>query len=184
MSPAARDTVPERLRVAVDVLDVRPDDHVLEVGGGRGVCAALICERLGDGGRLVGIDRSGPATDAAAARNADAVAAGCAEFVHGDLAGADAERLGRFDKVLAVNVNVFWTGPATRELQAVTDLLRPTGRLVLCYEPPDAGRLAELRGRLETNLSAAGYRVTTETRALAASGLLLATASPPTRRTP
>src|SRR5919198_3852667 len=50
--------VPERLAWAVEVLHVRPDDEILGIGGGPGVAAGLVCERLTGGGRLVGIDRS------------------------------------------------------------------------------------------------------------------------------
>lgn len=144
---------------AVEHLDVRPADHILEIGGGRGLAAALICARL-DGGRLVGIDRSATATAAAAAHNADAVAAGTARFLTLALEDADPAGLGRFHKVFAVNVNLFWVRPAQRELRLIGNLLWPGGRLVLCYDPPDLSRLTRLDAMLTEHLAAAGFRVT------------------------
>ena len=152
--------VPERLTRAVEALDVQPEDRILEIGCGRGVAAALICSCL-RGGHLVAFDRSATAVAAAVARAADCVAAGTAEFRTGALEDTDPATLGSFDKVLAVNVNLFWVRPAPVELGLVTELLRPHGRLHLVYEPPGPDRVVHLRQRLLTNLEQAGF--TTET---------------------
>ncbi|MGW7050759.1 SAM-dependent methyltransferase [Streptomyces sp. NPDC054887] len=165
--------VPERLTVAVGLLDLRPDDRVLEIGCGRGVAAGLIAEKLPDG-EYVGLDRSDVAVTAAGERNADAVSSGRASFLHTALADAGTDTLGRFDKVLAVDVNVFWTGPAVRELDAVARLLRPTGSLVLCYAPPDPEQTAREKNLLLTHLSDAGFIATATTHALAGDASLLA----------
>ncbi|HEY1180415.1 MAG TPA: methyltransferase domain-containing protein, partial [Phytomonospora sp.] len=109
-----------------------------------------------DGGRYVGVDRSEKATTAAEARNAASVESGLARFVTASLDGFDA-RGETFDRVLAVNVNVFWTTAAGPELAAVARLLAPGGRVVLCFEPPDGRRRAALARRLGENLSAAGF---------------------------
>jgi hypothetical protein len=39
-------TVPERIRWAVKTLDIKSSDRLLEIGGGPGVAASIICERL------------------------------------------------------------------------------------------------------------------------------------------
>lgn len=169
--------IPERLVTAVDRLDVRPADHVMEIGCGPGLAAALICDRLVEG-RLLAVDRSATAIDAAAARNAEAVAAGRARFVTAALEDVDPVEFDPFDKVLAVNVNLFWARPAQRELRLIADLLRPGGRLFLCYEPPGGERIAQMQSALADNMLQAGYRSASTTRELARSTLLTVTARP------
>lgn len=179
-SPAdssARQRVPERLVVAVEDLDVRPADRILEIGCGRGVAAALICRRL-DGGHLVAIDRSAKAIAAATVRNADAIAAGTVEFGTTALEDVEPAALGRFDKILAINVNLFWVRPAHRELQLVAQMLEPDGLLRLCYDPPDAARLTQLETTLVEHLEHAGYRCTSATLATVGQTLLSVTAQP------
>jgi cyclopropane fatty-acyl-phospholipid synthase-like methyltransferase len=171
------DAPPERLVVAVDSLNVRPSDQILEIGCGRGVAAALICQRL-DGGRLDALDRSTTAIAAATARNAESIAAGKVRFVAADIEEVDPAELGRYDKVLAVNVNLFWTQAAGRELRMIADLLRPGGELWLFYDPPGPERLARLETKLRDHLEQAGYRCTTTSHTLARSALLAVTALP------
>ena len=130
-------SVPARLVWAVEMLAPLPDDQVLEIGCGPGVAASLLCERL-DGGRLTAIDRSAVAIRRAEARNRDHIAAGRARFEQVALEEMRARRE-RYDRALAVNVNVFWTHPAPA-LEVVRRLLRPGGLLCLVFEPPSAMR--------------------------------------------
>jgi SAM-dependent methyltransferase len=101
------------------------------------VAVELLCERT-DAGLVVGIDRSPAAIAAAEARNEAHVAAGRVRLLRAALAGADLDE--RFDRVFAVNVNVFWLSPA-RELAAVRRVLASGGRLHLFYEPPSPAQL-------------------------------------------
>jgi SAM-dependent methyltransferase len=150
--------VPERLRWAVEQLQVAPDDELLEIGPGPGVSVSLVCERLG-GGRITAIDRSATAIQRASRRNAGHLAAGKADFQQLDLAEVEQVRRAlagrRFDKVYAVNVNLFWVRPADAELRLIKDLLRPGGALYLVYGTPggeQAGRAVEaVTAALERN---------------------------------
>jgi protein-L-isoaspartate O-methyltransferase len=136
--------VPARITAAVDLLDPQPGDVVLEVGGGTGVSAALICARL-DGGRLIALDRSPTATARTLHRNPEHVAAGRLEAVTGAL-GAVKVPVATVDRALAVNVNAFWTGPADVELEALRSALRPGGLVVLAWGangPQPISRIAD-----------------------------------------
>jgi cyclopropane fatty-acyl-phospholipid synthase-like methyltransferase len=148
----------ERLVWAVELLDLAPDDHVLEVGCGHGVAVTLVCERL-DGGRITAIDRSPTMVRMATSRNAEHVARGTAVIRTGALADAD---LGdqRFDKVFAVHVGAF-TRPDAPELTIVRRHLAPAGRLHLVYHPPMSRTAHEVADALAASLPAHGFAVTT-----------------------
>ena len=81
-------TTPPRVRWAVDVLDLRAGDRVLEVGGGTGASARLVCEVLTTG-HLLALDRSAAATARISRSCADLVEAGRLTVVTGDVAGLD-----------------------------------------------------------------------------------------------
>ena len=147
--------VPERIRWAVETLSVEPGDRLLEIGGGSGVAASLVCERL-DRGRLLLIDRSATAIERARRRNPEYVASGRLALETVDLADFEPGDE-RFDKVLAVNVNVFWTTPAAEELAHIRRALEPHGRLFLVYETPNATRARQAVARVVDALRANGF---------------------------
>ena len=86
---------------AVEILDVRPDDNVMEVGFGPGIAIQLLSERA-PGGWIAGVDQSQEMIKQAAARNSDALRNRSVDLRYGS-----AERLPfadeTFDKVLAIN---------------------------------------------------------------------------------
>src|SRR5215211_3536886 len=65
----------ERFVWAVDTLEVRPADRLLEVGCGHGVAVSLVCERLTTG-TITAIDRSPKMIEMATRRNRQHVDAG------------------------------------------------------------------------------------------------------------
>jgi len=148
--------IPPRLAWAVEILAVQGDDHLLEIGCGRGVAVSLICEKLTTG-TITALDRSAKAIAAATARNERCIAAGRARFHAAALADA---ALGgeQFNKVFAVNVNVFWLKPA-RELAALRTLLAPDGALYLFYDPPAPSKAGEIIGKVRANLEGGGFVV-------------------------
>ena len=131
-------------------------DRVLEIGCGTGVAVSLICESSVVG-TVTAIDRSSTMVRMARKRNRGHVAAGRAVIHNVALEAAD---LGgdRFDKVLAVNVNAFWTKPVP-SLEAAKRLLAPCGALYLVYQPPSASGLRRFAGQLTEILEENGFGV-------------------------
>ena len=111
----------------------RTDGFVLELGGGRGVLAAALMGRVDE---YVGVDRSAHAVDASRSRLTALETTTRWTVHHGTLDTAPAP-IGAVDVAVAVNVNLFWTGPARRELDRISALLTPNGCLLLVYQTPD-----------------------------------------------
>jgi len=147
--------IPERIRWAVETLGVEPGDRLLEIGGGPGVAASLVCDGL-DSGSLLLIDRSATAIERTRRRNPEHVASGLLALATLALADFD-PGTARFDKTFAVNVNVFWTTPATEELARLRRALAHDGRLFLFYETPSAARAGEVLQRVVDTLRANGF---------------------------
>jgi SAM-dependent methyltransferase len=164
MSPSAGS---DRLRWAVDRLEVQPRDHVLELGCGHGVAISLICEQL-DGGVVVGVDRSPKMIAAASSRNAAHVTAGRARFITAEIHEAE---LGdeRFDKVLAVRFPPLLRGPAEPTLAVIRDRMAPGGALYVIEHLLARDRVGAVADSIALRLRKHGFTVdsvATEGRAL------------------
>ena len=152
-------SVPARVRWAIQVLTVQPSDEILEIGPGPGVAVALVCDRLVDG-HITAIDRSATAVRRTAERNAGCIASGKARVVQADLSDVSFESQ-HFDKVFAINVNLFWVRPDGAQLQIVRNLLRPGGRLYLFYEAPASAKVDQVVSTVETTLRQHGFVTST-----------------------
>ncbi|HWM02058.1 MAG TPA: class I SAM-dependent methyltransferase [Actinophytocola sp.] len=154
-------TVPDRIRWAVEVVDPAPAQDILEVGCGPGVAAALVCERLTTG-RMLAVDRSPVAVARTLARNATHVESGRLAVRQSELDTLDVSSVA--DKAFTVNVNVFWTRDAGRELAALRHALRVGGRLYVLYGggPTGADRVTPVIGAA---LAAHGFTDVTVLRA-------------------
>jgi SAM-dependent methyltransferase len=95
-----------RNRWAVELLEVKPSDRVIELGCGPGVAIAALASRATQG-LVVGVDHSAVVIGQARRRNADAVKEGRVRLIH-----APVEHLeiadGPFDAALAVNTVGMW----------------------------------------------------------------------------
>lgn len=148
----------ERNARTLALLDIRPEDHVLEIGFGPGLAVQRAAE-LASAGKVVGIERSELMLRGARRRNASAIAAGRVELRLGS-----AERLPdlgtRFDKVLAVNVYMFWPD-AVGVLRGLRGVMRPGGTVALTLQPRNRGAtLDDARAaaeRMATSLREAGF---------------------------
>ncbi|WP_054310275.1 class I SAM-dependent methyltransferase [Mesorhizobium sp. 1M-11] len=154
--------IPERLAWTIDRLGIAGSETILEIGGGRGIAAALVLSKLTTG-RLVGIDRSATAIAAARTLNAVDERIGKLRLVQTAIDNFDAGT-DRFDIVFAINVNLFWID-ADAALATIRASLKTDGRLVLTYEPPSADQIESIVAELRINLEAAGWQVTATDRA-------------------
>lgn len=126
---------------AVSLLDVRPDDRVLEIGFGPGL-ASLELSRIAQQGYVCGVDHSELMLRQATRRNADGIRRGVVDL---RLASVDAlppfDVL--FDKILAVNAMLFWGEPVGR-LSGLRQLLRPGGLIAVAHQPRGPGATDEM----------------------------------------
>ena len=156
-APTRSGAVPERVAALARHLDLDPTDRVIEVGCGTGAAAEHLLTTH-PGIRYVAVDRSATAVRQTLRRNARFVEEGRLEVVGSELLDVVGRLPGpaRFDKVFAVNVNVFWTVLASPEAAVLRHLLGPAGRLCLVYDLPDARRTDAVAKRVLRSLDSAG----------------------------
>jgi SAM-dependent methyltransferase len=155
---AIRPSNRERNRRTVALLDIQPEDRVLEVGYGPGLAIGWAAARAVRG-RVVGIDHSALMRRVAARRNARAIRAGRVELHVGSIDAMPSFEA-PFDKVLAVNVYMFWPDPVGA-LAKLASVMKPGATLALTFQPRGRGATNEdtRRGaeRIAESLRAAGF---------------------------
>ena len=135
---------------AAALLEVNPNDRVLEVGFGPGVIIQHLSE-LAPAGHVAGIDPSPEMLEQARARNEIAVKDGRVDLRRGSVESlpfAD----NTFDKALAINSMQVWPEAATG-LRAIRRVMRPGGRIALGFTRYSG----QLNQGLEQPLIAAGF---------------------------
>ncbi len=150
-------TIPARIRWAVDLMDVKPNDHVLEIGCGPGAGAQLICERL-QTGKLFAIDRSESGVDRTKRRCREYVEAGRLTVRQIDLATLRVP-VKRLHKVFAFNVNLFWVRGCADEVALLHERVLPGGAVYLFYEANRPELVPNIVQKASAALKAGGFRV-------------------------
>lgn len=116
----------------VDLLDLQPQDRVLEIGFGPGIgiqrAALLVSEGL-----VIGIDHSEVMLRQASKRNAAAIAQGRVELYLGTLENLPPYET-PFTKVFSANVVQFWNDPVA-EFRKLRSMLSVGGILASTYMP-------------------------------------------------
>jgi ubiquinone/menaquinone biosynthesis C-methylase UbiE len=107
-------------------LALSAEDDYLEVGCGSGIFMKRYASQVNS---IAGLDHSADMVLLAARYNSERVAAGMAEFRHGDAAQLPWED-GRFSAVAAMATFLFWPQPL-ESLKEIHRVLRPCGRLVI-----------------------------------------------------
>lgn len=116
-------------KVALDALDVKRGDVVLEVGCGPGIGMRAVLKRVGPTGFVAGVDHSALAVHYAAHTTHFEMLQGRATVMRADATDLPFRDL-MFDKAFAVNAFQFWADPA-RALREIARVLAPRGRLVI-----------------------------------------------------
>jgi ubiquinone/menaquinone biosynthesis C-methylase UbiE len=133
-----------------ELLEVGPNDTVLEVGFGPGVIVEQLA-KLASKGKVAGIDLSREMVEQACARNSIAIHNGCVDLRRGSVDSLPFDD-NSFEKALAINSMQVWPDAAAG-LQEIRRVMKPAGRLALGFtiysEQPNKG-LTEL-------LTAAGF---------------------------
>lgn len=161
----ARETWAENLR-AIDALEIRPTDHILDIGCGHGRALGALAARA-PRGCAVGADPSDLMAQIAVERNRALVKSGRAKVVvatASDLPFADAT----FDGAVCVHVLYFWKDlqSSFREMARV---LKPGAKFALVFRstqhtaavrsfPSEVYRFPEFR-EVEATLADAGFFV-------------------------
>ncbi|WP_181310565.1 class I SAM-dependent methyltransferase [Nocardioides campestrisoli] len=153
----ALQTIPPRIRWAVDLMDVQPHDQVLEIGCGPGAGAELICARL-ETGKLFAIDRSESGVDRTKRRNAKYVESGRLTVRQIDLATLRVP-VKRLTKVFAFNVNLFWVRPCEDEIALLHERVVPGGSVFLFYEANRPELVPNIVEKTSAALAGGGFRV-------------------------
>ena len=132
----------------IDLIQIQPNDNVLEVGFGPGAGIGLLAETT-SAGQVAGIDASREMVEQATARSAQAIKSI-------DLRRGSGESLPfedhSFDKVLAINSMQVWTDALTG-LREIRRVLKLGGGVALGFTPHSGQR----RGGLSEILGAAGF---------------------------
>jgi ubiquinone/menaquinone biosynthesis C-methylase UbiE len=149
----------ERSQKTLALLDIQPADRVLEIGHGPGLALGWAAA-LASAGKVVGIDHSLLMHRQAARRNAQAIAQGRVELFAAS-ANAMPDFGAPFDKVLAVNVHLFWNDRLAT-LVKVARVMRPGATIALTFQPrqPGATEQDAFEGgeRIAADLRSAGFQ--------------------------
>lgn len=116
-------------RAALDLLDPRPGESVLEVGCGPGLALKAALRRVGPDGFAAGVDHAQAAACIAARALRGEASCGRAAALCADAADLPFRDL-FFDRAFAVNSFGFWPAPG-RALHEIARVLKPGGRLVI-----------------------------------------------------
>lgn len=126
----------------ISLLDVQPEDRVLEVGSGPGAAIQVLAD-LARNGTVVGIDSSPLMLRQATRRNVRAVRAGRVQLRQGSALALPFEDAS-FDKALTINSVQIWPDSfaGIKEMQRV---LKPGGLINVALQPVWAKADAEVR---------------------------------------
>lgn len=126
-------TIPDRFLWAAELMNIRPEDNVLEIGCGAGLLAEAIAGRI-ETGSFMAVDRSVAMIEKAKKRNQKHLDRQISNFVATDFSESRLPS-SHFDSIVAFNVIFFWKDPS-KELRMIQQALKPGGKLYVYYQAP------------------------------------------------
>lgn len=159
------------VRRAIHLLDVQPDDKVLDVAFGPGVGIELLAASV-PAGWVAGIDLSAEMVEQARARNTTTIEAGRVALQQGSVDHLPFDSA-TFDKALSIRSMQLWPD-VVAGLREIRRVLLPGGRIALAC----TRRSGQTQASLTELLTAAGFA---EPRVINAGGNLYALAKTPGR---
>jgi SAM-dependent methyltransferase len=116
---------------ATAMLDIQPNDHILEIGFGPGVAVKDIARRAPQG-YIAGFDYSKLMVATARLRNFKTVSTGRVDLRHSCVCHPPTFNT-QFDKIIAINNVMYWKKPI-ESLKQLRSLLKPNGRISLVIQ--------------------------------------------------
>lgn len=148
----------ERIDWTISLLQIKPDDRVLEIGFGPGIAIERV-NRIAGEGFTAGVDHSEVMVKQASRRNAEEISKGKVMLALGSplkLPAFDKP----FDKIFTINSIHFWSRPVDCLIE-LRKLLRPGGLIAVTIQPRTRGASAEttriLGAEISANLERAGF---------------------------
>jgi ubiquinone/menaquinone biosynthesis C-methylase UbiE len=140
-----------RFSWATELMKIKSNDHLLEIGCGVGYALEEIAPLLKQG-KITGIDRSDKMIKTAMQRNGRYIDEGKVELLKTDLLHLSI-RQQQFNKVFCCNINLFWTQKSIeKEAAVIKTVLKKNGRLFIFYGPMVASGLGKIKEPLIQNL--------------------------------
>ena len=133
---ATRPSNIERNEWILDLLALKPTDHLLEVGFGPGIAIEKASQIITEG-LIVGIDHSNTMLNQARKRNTAAIQNGKVKL-YLDSVETLATFDRQFDKIYSANVVQFWDDPVTT-FKKLRTFLAPGGVIATTYMPRHSG---------------------------------------------
>jgi cyclopropane fatty-acyl-phospholipid synthase-like methyltransferase len=148
----------DRIRWTISLLNIKPDDRLLEIGFGPGLAIEL-ASKIASEGFVAGIDHSEVMLRQASKRNARAIREGKVALHLGS--AADLPKFNEpFDKIFAINSVHFWNGPVDC-LKELRKMLTPGGLMAVTLQPRSRSATdataKELGKEMGLNLECAGF---------------------------
>ena len=114
---------------AISLMNIQPDDHLLEIGFGPGMAIKKVSE-IASNGFVAGIDFSETMLEQARKVNASAIESGLVELKYGEVSSIPyGDEL--FDKVFGINI-MYVLPDLQKAIKEMWRVLKPAGQITFC----------------------------------------------------